>query len=85
MNRKRESELDTLRKEHQAATEENEKMISDLKKKHGESVKDYESQIETLQKAKNKYVFILYQLHHIVIVKIEWRKKGVLSHLIKMT
>lgn len=56
MNRKRESELEKTRKEHQAQVEEYEKSISDLRKKHTDNIGELEEQLQNLQKAKAKYV-----------------------------
>lgn len=55
MNRKRESELEKRRKEHQTQIEEYEKSITDLRKKHADNMGELEEQLQNLQKAKAKY------------------------------
>lgn len=60
MNRKRESELEKTRKEHQTQIEEYEKSISDLRKKHTDNIGELEEQLQNLQKAKAKYVMFIF-------------------------
>ncbi len=54
LNRKRESDLDQLRKSQQAQNDEHDKVVSDLRKKHTTAVKDLEEQLENIQKAKSR-------------------------------
>ena len=54
LNRKRESEIDQIRKEQQAHLDDHEKTVSELRKKHTQAVKELEEQLDTLQKSKTK-------------------------------
>ena len=59
LNRKRESELTKLRKDHEAQEQEHEHVLSDMRKKHAEALRQLEEQLETSQKAKTKSVSLL--------------------------
>ena len=56
LNRKRESELAKLRKDHEAQEQEHERVLGDMRKKHTEALRQLEEQLEASQKAKTKSV-----------------------------
>ena len=59
LNKKRESELDKMRKDLEAGKIQQDATIVSLKKKQQDAISEMTEQIEQLSKMKSKYVFLL--------------------------
>jgi len=62
LNKKREAELQKLRRDLEEQQLQSEAQIAGLRKKQQDAVNELTEQVDQLQKAKQKYVVVFYRL-----------------------